>query len=147
MDEILKKLDLTDEQPGAGTGTWLGCEDGQRIESVSPTNGEVIGSIRCAGPKDYDTVVSRALDAFGEGRGVGLLLEDGACDRRSVLQDEEPDAIRFFDVGLGCNDGSMKVRAVSLRGDARETRTDVAGVPLNRMAAKALRGRARSARD
>jgi len=69
MDEILKKLDLLNEQSGAGTGSWLSC-NGALLESVSPIDGHVIGRIRCASSKDYDEVARRAHQAFEEWRMV-----------------------------------------------------------------------------
>ena len=67
MKDLLEKLDLLNEQQGAGTGSWLECT-GKVMESVSPIDGQVIGKIRCAGRDDYNQVVSRAIEAFGEWR-------------------------------------------------------------------------------
>ncbi len=52
-----------DEQPGAGTGSWLSCK-GELLESISPIDGRVVGRIRCAGKEDYEQVATRARDAF-----------------------------------------------------------------------------------
>jgi len=65
MDEILKKLDVADEQSGAGTGSWLTCK-GELLESVSPIDGSVIGRIRCASKEEYEQVAFRAHQAFEE---------------------------------------------------------------------------------
>jgi aldehyde dehydrogenase (NAD+) len=69
MQEILEKLDLSSDQQGAGTGTWL-KSTGKVLESISPIDGQVIGKIRCAGKSDYDQVVSCAIEAFKEWRMV-----------------------------------------------------------------------------
>jgi aldehyde dehydrogenase (NAD+) len=63
MDEILKKLDVSDEQSGAGTGSWLPCK-GELLESVSPVDGRVIGRIRCASKEEYEQVAALARQAF-----------------------------------------------------------------------------------
>lgn len=63
MKEILEKLDLSGEQQGAGTGTWLEST-GKVLESISPIDGQVIGKVRCVGKSDYDQVVTCALEAF-----------------------------------------------------------------------------------
>ncbi len=69
MNEILKKMDLLNEQSGAGTGSWLHCR-GELLESVSPIDGRSIGRIRCASKEDYDEVATRAHQAFEKWRMV-----------------------------------------------------------------------------
>jgi aldehyde dehydrogenase (NAD+) len=67
---ILKDLDLSELNPGAGTGTtWLEC-GGEIMESVSPINGRIIGRVRQASAADYDKVAARATAAFKEWRMV-----------------------------------------------------------------------------
>ena len=69
MKEILEQLDLTGEQQGAGTGSWLACA-GDVMQSFSPIDGEAIGTIRRAGRAEYEQVVTRAIEAFREWRMV-----------------------------------------------------------------------------
>jgi aldehyde dehydrogenase (NAD+) len=70
MEEILKPLGLSNENPGAGMGgAWLECE-GEMLESVSPINGRVIARVRQASAEDYDKVATRATEAFLEWRMV-----------------------------------------------------------------------------
>jgi len=70
MKDILKNLDLSDLNSGAGTGTvWLEC-GGKILESVSPVDGEIIGRVRQASAADYDKVAVRAREAFKEWRMV-----------------------------------------------------------------------------
>ena len=63
MEEILKRLDLVGEQSGAGTGAWLACS-GKIVESISPVDGRIIGSVRSAETVDYERVMEKALSAF-----------------------------------------------------------------------------------
>jgi aldehyde dehydrogenase (NAD+) len=63
MEEILKRLDLVGEQSGAGTGAWLACS-GKILESISPVDGRIIGSVRSAETVDYERVMEKALSAF-----------------------------------------------------------------------------------
>jgi aldehyde dehydrogenase (NAD+) len=66
--DILKDLDLSDSNPGAGTGgVWLECE-GEILESISPINGQTIGRIQQAAMADYEKVIIRASEAFREWR-------------------------------------------------------------------------------
>jgi aldehyde dehydrogenase (NAD+) len=69
MKELLERLDLVGEQSGAGTGSWFDCS-GERLDSISPVHGEVLGRIRCAGREDLEKVVKRSVEAFHEWRRV-----------------------------------------------------------------------------
>ncbi len=69
MKSVLEKFDLLKEQSGAGTGSRLKC-GGEILESISPIDGRVIGTIRCAGKKDYQKIIRRAVEAFKEWRKV-----------------------------------------------------------------------------
>lgn len=71
MEKILADLGLTGsgEHPGAGCGSWLDCK-GETLESVSPVDGRTIGTVKCAGRDDYETVITRATRAFEEWRMV-----------------------------------------------------------------------------
>lgn len=69
MESILKDLNLLNEQSGAGSGSWLDCS-GELLESISPINSQVIGKVRCATRKDYEKVVSCAVEAFKEWRNI-----------------------------------------------------------------------------
>ncbi len=64
MQDIVKAMGLDHINPGAGTaGDWLECKGGV-LESVSPVDGHVIGSVRQASAADYETVAARAGQAF-----------------------------------------------------------------------------------
>ena len=63
MESILEKFNLTGELSGAGTGSWLKCH-GEELVSISPINGQSLGTVRCASGKDYEDVVSQAIEAF-----------------------------------------------------------------------------------
>lgn len=69
MEKILTDLGLAQsaEHSGAGCGSWLDCKGGT-LESVSPIDGRTIGRVKCAGRDDYETVITRAVDAFEEWR-------------------------------------------------------------------------------
>ena len=71
MQDILKKLGLAKINPG----TWLGStalEDpsGKLIESINPSTGEVIASVRSTTAADYERLVTQAREAFLEWRKV-----------------------------------------------------------------------------
>src|ERR1051326_7763267 len=58
----LKALQLSETNPGAFCGEWLGS--GKLLKSVSPIDGRVLGSVRTATPAEYERVVQRAQAAF-----------------------------------------------------------------------------------
>ncbi|MHC5110178.1 MAG: L-piperidine-6-carboxylate dehydrogenase [Planctomycetota bacterium] len=62
MKNILAKFGIEPDHPGGFCGEWIG--GGDRLESSSPINGEVIGSIAQATPEEYERIVSRAHEAF-----------------------------------------------------------------------------------
>ena len=62
MHEVLSKLGIEATNPGAFCGEWLG--GGERLESVSPIDGQPIGSVIQATRDDYDRVMARAAEAF-----------------------------------------------------------------------------------
>jgi aldehyde dehydrogenase (NAD+) len=71
MQDILKSLGLSDTNPG----TWLGSESledtsAQLIESINPSNGEVIASVRSTTTAEYEQLVTAARAAFLEWRKI-----------------------------------------------------------------------------
>jgi aldehyde dehydrogenase (NAD+) len=93
MEEILKKLNLLNEQSGAGTGSWFECT-GDIIESVSPIHGQAIGRIRCASKEEYESVVSSSTEAFQEWRMV-------PAPKRGDIVRQLGNALREYKEALG----------------------------------------------
>ena len=65
MKQILDSLGLAAENPG----TWLGGESssdpaGALIESINPTTGKVIASVRSTTPAEYERVIATARESF-----------------------------------------------------------------------------------
>jgi aldehyde dehydrogenase (NAD+) len=69
MKSILEKFNLSGELAGAGTGSWLNCH-GQELVSISPIDGQSLGTVRCASATDYENVVRRAVEASWHWRRV-----------------------------------------------------------------------------
>ncbi|HUO85843.1 MAG TPA: aldehyde dehydrogenase family protein [Thermoanaerobaculia bacterium] len=63
LRHLLDSLGLEDENPGAYAGRWLATR-GERIESLDPTTGEVIASVRAATAEDYEEIAATAVAAF-----------------------------------------------------------------------------------
>jgi aldehyde dehydrogenase (NAD+) len=65
IPEVLARLGIKDENPGATTGTqWLDTS-GDVTESVSPVDGKAIAKIKNASERDYESVMQKAEQAFG----------------------------------------------------------------------------------
>jgi len=63
ISKLLAALDLQAENAGAFDGTWI-TTHGERVESLNPANGEVLGTVRLANAEDYDRVAAASVAAF-----------------------------------------------------------------------------------
>jgi len=60
---FLARLGIEDVNPGASTGEWLDTR-GEKIDSLCPTDEELIASVRAATVEDYEKVAAEAQRAF-----------------------------------------------------------------------------------
>lgn len=68
MKKVLSTLGIDKLNEGTGTGTkWL-KSNGEKIDSFSPVDGKLIGSVTAASDKNYDAVVKQAEQAFEDWR-------------------------------------------------------------------------------
>jgi aldehyde dehydrogenase (NAD+) len=65
MVSAAERLGISKTVDGAGSGRFIKCS-GPVINSISPVNGTVLGTIRSAGEKDYEKITGKALTAFKE---------------------------------------------------------------------------------
>lgn len=63
MRSISERLGISKMLDGAGSGRFIKCT-GPVINSISPVNGAVMGTIRSAGKKEYDKITEKAFTAF-----------------------------------------------------------------------------------
>jgi aldehyde dehydrogenase (NAD+) len=68
MNSLLKRLGLTDENPGVFAGDWGGS--GPAVQKTSPIDGRAVATVREANADDYERAVSRAAAAFLKWRTV-----------------------------------------------------------------------------
>jgi aldehyde dehydrogenase (NAD+) len=66
-DEILRRLGIEQENPGAFAGDWIDTT-GDRIESINPTTGEPLAAVTMATRDEYERVVESSVEAFHEWR-------------------------------------------------------------------------------
>jgi len=62
--DLMKQLDLGDLESGVYADGWIRSPQGARIQSFSPINGELIGSVKTGSRKDYELVVKRSEDSY-----------------------------------------------------------------------------------
>ncbi len=63
--EFLKQLGIKDVNCGASSGSdWFESQDGGALTITSPADGKTIATVYQATEKDYETVITRAEDAF-----------------------------------------------------------------------------------
>ena len=81
--EFLKKLGINNENHGAslGPGHWSETTSAGKIDSINPSNGELISSVYQCNESDYANIVKGSLEAFEEWRKVpaperGQLVRD-----------------------------------------------------------------------
>jgi aldehyde dehydrogenase (NAD+) len=72
VQALLARLELNRVHPGAWSGArgWSSATEGEEIVVKSPTNGEIIASVRAADAADYEEVMRSAVTAANEWRQV-----------------------------------------------------------------------------
>jgi acyl-CoA reductase-like NAD-dependent aldehyde dehydrogenase len=93
---LLDNLGIKEINFGACTGPdgWLSTEGGKILESVNPTTGKVIATVRQCSEDDYETVIKTSI---GGVQGVA----DGACSVRGQLVRKIADRLRDQKDDLG----------------------------------------------
>jgi aldehyde dehydrogenase (NAD+) len=94
MQDILKRLGLSDVNPG----TWLGPESleddsSSIIESINPSTGDVIASVRSTAAAEYEQLVRHARDQFEEWRKVPAPVRGDAVRRIGNALRDNKDAL------------------------------------------------------
>lgn len=94
ITEVLKQLGIKENNYGASTGSKHITTKGKKIDSFSPVNGHLIGSINAATAEDYTNVMSVAEEAFKSWRLV-------PAPKRGEIVRQVGDAIRDSKEALG----------------------------------------------
>jgi len=64
IEDVLKKLGIVENNYGASTGTKHFFTKGNKIDSYSPVDGELIASVNSATADDYQKIIVTAQEAF-----------------------------------------------------------------------------------
>ncbi|SVC12009.1 uncharacterized protein METZ01_LOCUS264863, partial [marine metagenome] len=111
MNPILSELGINEFNFGAcsGNGQWSKSKDGGVIESINPSNGELIASVHQSTEDDYNKILNASIDAFKEFRKVPAPI-------RGQLVREMGDALREKKDALGTL-VSMEMGKIKQEGD------------------------------
>ena len=111
MNSVLSKLGISEFNFGACSGKeqWSKSKDGGLIESINPSNGELIASVYQSTGSDYDKVIHASLEAFKEFRKVPAPI-------RGQLVREMGEALRDHKDALGTL-VSMEMGKIKQEGD------------------------------
>lgn len=94
MQDFLKTLQIKAENEGSSTGTaWLKTKGG-KIDSYSPVDGKLIGSVTATDREGYDAVIKKAEQAFKEWR-------HWPAPKRGEIVRQIGEALRNFKEPLG----------------------------------------------
>ena len=64
VERILESLEIEPINSGACGGEWIPVPMGPELDSSNPADGSLIAKVQTAGPREYERVVKRALEAF-----------------------------------------------------------------------------------
>jgi len=94
--DFLKKLGINSENHGGslGPGHWTITEDAGKIDSINPSNGDLIASVYQCNNDDYNKIVKGSIEAFDEWKKVP------APERGQVVR-ELGNALRDYKDPLG----------------------------------------------
>ena len=72
MENILKQLSISNKNHGAciGGDSWMETKNQGTIESVNPSNGDIIANVHKCSEADYEKIITASSDAFKEWRKV-----------------------------------------------------------------------------
>ena len=72
MNELLKKLNISDDNFGAcsGPGGWIENSSTKKISSINPSTGEIIASVFESTTEDYNVIVKKSVEAYNEWKKV-----------------------------------------------------------------------------
>ena len=64
IQEILEQLGIEATNSGASTGSFWYATNGEKIDSISPVDGQLIASVTAATEEEYQKVIAKAQEAF-----------------------------------------------------------------------------------
>lgn len=92
--EFLKTLQIQSQNEGVSTGArWLKSK-GEKIDSYSPVDGKLIGSVKSADRQSYDSVIKTAQEAFAE-------WKSWPAPKRGEIVRQVGEALRMYKEPLG----------------------------------------------
>jgi aldehyde dehydrogenase (NAD+) len=113
IQNILDELGVAHINNGASTGSQWMETTGAIIESYSPVNGQLIGSVKAAQAKDYDAVVAKAIEGFKTWRMVPAPIRGEVVRQLAMALREHKDALGklvSYEMGKSLQEGLGEVQ-------------------------------------
>src|SRR4030095_12707313 len=92
--DFLKELHIETDNNGAGTGSKWIRSTGEKIDSFSPVDGRLIGSVTAADKGSYENIIQTAADAFKRWRMI-------PAPQRGEIVRQIGEALRHYKEPLG----------------------------------------------
>ncbi len=113
INEVLAELGVNQLNNGASTGSNWTATSGSQIDSYSPVDGRLIGSVKVASADDYNKTVDKAAEAFKAWRMVPAPVRGEVVRQLAVALREHKDALGAlvsYEMGKSLQEGLGEVQ-------------------------------------
>ncbi len=113
INEVLAELGVNQLNNGASTGSNWTATGGSQIDSYSPVDGRLIGSVKAASADDYNKTVDKAAEAFKAWRMVPAPVRGEVVRQLAVALREHKDALGAlvsYEMGKSLQEGLGEVQ-------------------------------------
>lgn len=111
--QVLQQLGVKQLNNGASTGSNWSPTSGAQIDSYSPVDGKLIGSVKGASVEDYNKTVDKATEAFKSWRMVPAPLRGEVVRQLAVALREQKEALGAlvsYEMGKSLQEGLGEVQ-------------------------------------
>lgn len=113
VNQVLKELGIKQLNNGASTGSNWTLTAGAQIDSYSPVDGKLIGSVKSASAEDYNKTVDKAAEAFKAWRMVPAPARGEVVRQLATALREQKDALGAlvsYEMGKSLQEGLGEVQ-------------------------------------
>lgn len=113
INQVLAELGVNQLNNGASTGSNWTATGGLQIDSYSPVDGRLIGSVKAASEDDYNKTVDKAAEAFKSWRMIPAPVRGEVVRQLAVALREHKDALGAlvsYEMGKSLQEGLGEVQ-------------------------------------
>jgi aldehyde dehydrogenase (NAD+) len=113
ITQVLEQLGIKQLNNGASTGSNWTITAGAQIDSYSPVDGKLIGSVKSASSEDYNKTVDKAAEAFKAWRMVPAPARGEVVRQLATALREQKDALGAlvsYEMGKSLQEGLGEVQ-------------------------------------